>query len=556
MCIVKTVLLCALLAGLPPAEAAESYVRELATHGDLVRWVGYSPDGKILASASFDGAIRWSDAANGRTLKMIKAGSDKKSWAAFSADGATFVAGSNEPQIRIWNAPSAKLRHTLTGPHTAAWAGGMTADGRTLVSGGPEGTLAKWDAMRGLEKNTYKTGAAIWCLSLSPKGDEVAAGADDGRVRIYSMNSGEQRLTFGNHRGGVYCIVYASDGSLIATAGADAVATIWDAKTGDLKHALPHFGAVHAVAFSADSRQLAAGGADDVIKLWDAQTGAFVRKLAAHNEPVWCVAFAADGAALASGGADRKVLVWDLTRLPGHLAKAGSLPRRVDLRPRMEAWKLEVVAQQNRNTCGVHTFTRALEWAVSKQLDRGTPLSDEYMNWACNQVIGNTGSQAQDRGQFFEHLWMGVRRNGYCPGSQMPWREAFDPENLPSEKVRQSAKRPQPFRVYWHDIGGPGVADDEVVSEIKTVLSSGWPVLAGSPHNVLIVGYVDDKADPGGGRFLIADSGTGGFVTEATADKLHSAITYNRMRDYGFSWLESVAEKAGAAESGTSKRKK
>ncbi len=556
MCFAKAVLLCALLTGLSLAEAAELYVRELSTHGDLVRWVGYSPDGKILASASFDGTIRWTDAANGRTLKILKAGSDKKSWGAFSADGATFIAGSYEPPIRIWNAPSAKLRHTLTGPHTAAWAGDMTADGRTVVSGGPEGTLAKWDAMRGLEKDTQKTGAAIWSLALSPIGDEVAAGADDGRVRIYSMNSGEQRLTFGDHRGGVYCVVYASDGSLIATAGADAVAKIWDAKTGDLKHALPHFGAVQTVAFSADSRHLAAGGADDVIKLWDARTGSFVRKLAAHNEPVWCVAFAPDGASLASGGADRKVLVWDLERLPVNLAKDASLPHRVDLRPRMKAWKLEVVAQHSRNTCGVHTFTRALEWAVSKQLERGTPLSDEYMNWACNQVIGNTGSQAQDRGQFFEHIWMGVCRNGYCSGSQMSWREEFDPGYLPSEKARQSAKRSQPFRIYWHDIGGRGVADDEVVMQIKIVLSSGWPVLAGSPHNVLVVGYVDDNADPGGGRFLIADSGTGGFVTEATADKLHSAITYDRMRDYGFSWLESVADKAGAAESGSSKRKK
>jgi hypothetical protein len=270
---------------------------------------------------------------------------------------------------------------------------------------------------------------------------------------------------------------------------------------------------------------------------------------------VWCVAFAPDGASLASGGGDRKVLVWDLERLPVNLAKHASLPHRVDLRPRMKAWKLEVVAQHNRNTCGVHTFTRALEWAVSKQLGHGTPLSDEYTNWACNQVVANTGPQAQDRGQFFEHLWMGTCRYGYCPGNQMPWREGFDAGYEPSEKASQSAKRSQPFRVFWHDIGGPGVADDEVVREIKTVLAFGSPVLAGSPHNVLIVGYVDDKANPGGGRFLIADSGTGGFVTEATADKLHSAITYDRMRDYGFSWLESVADKAGAAESNRSQRK-
>jgi hypothetical protein len=97
------------------------------------------------------------------------------------------------------------------------------------------------------------------------------------------------------------------------------------------------------------------------------------------------------------------------------------------------------------------------------------------------------------------------------------------------------------------------VKPEEIVREIKTVLASGSPVLAGSPHSVLVVGYVDDQKNPGGGRFLIADSGTGGFVTEVSGDKLHSAITYDRMADYGFSWLECIAEPAD--KTATTKRR-
>ncbi len=556
MWLARTILIGALLAWPRVAAAAEPYVRELYTHGDLVRWVGYSPDGRVLASASFDGTIRWTDAEGGKSLKILRVGRDKKSWGAFSADGALFAAGSNEPVIRIWSAPSGTLRHTLRGQHTAAWAGCVTADGRTIVSGGPEGTLGRWDATDGVEKEAINAGAAIWWLALSPQGDEIAAGCDDGRVRLYALESGAPRLVLGDHKGGVYSVAYSGDGSLVATAGADSVAKLWDAKTGELRHSLPHFGAVQTVAFSADSRLLAAGGADAAIKIWDARTGAFVRKLAAHDEPVWCVAFAPGGKQLASAGADRRVLVWNLDRLPPHLAQRVTLPRQADLRPRIEKLKLHVVSQHARNTCSVQTFTRALEFAVSKKLGRGTPLSDEYLNWACNQVIGNTGAEAKDRGQFFEFLWLGMRQHGFCAGSQMPWREQFDPKYEPSEQARRSAAQSQPSRIFWHEIGGPGVADEEVVRQVKTVLSQGAPVLAGSAHSVLIVGYVDALRDAGGGRFLIADSGTGGYVTEVTGDKLHSAITYDRVRDYGFSWLECVAEKGAAMESGGSNRKK
>ncbi len=556
MCIARTILVCALWGGLQIAGAGEPYVRELHTHGDLVRWVGYSPNGRILASASFDGTICWTDAESGNRLKVLKAGSDKKAWGAFSADSARFVAGSAESTIRIWNAPSGRLRHTLKGQHAAAWAGALTSDGSTVISGGPEGTLAQWDAASGVNKSAIKTGAAIVWLALSPDGEEIAALGQDGRVRLYSRKTGEQRLVFGEHKGGGFSVAYAPDGSLIATAGADAVTKLWDAKTGELKHTLPHFGAAQTVAFSEDSSLVAVGGSDDAIKIWDTHSGAFVRKLAAHDEPVWCVAFSPDGKHLASAGADRKVLEWNLDQLPLHLAKQVHLPSQFDLRPRLEKWKLGIVGQANRNTCSVHTFTRALECAVSMQLGRGTPLSDEYLNWASNQVIGNTGAAAIDRGHFFEILWMGSRRYGFCTRAQMPWREQFDPKYEPSDKARQTASGEKPFQIYWHEVGGPGVADDETVREIKTVLISGWPVLAGSAHSVLVVGYVDDARDAGGGRFLIGDSGTGGFVTEVTADKLHSAITYSRIRDYGFSWLECVGEGSSGTKSGGTKSKK
>jgi len=530
------------------AVAADPYVRDMAGHTDLVRWVGFSPDGKILASTCFDGSIRWTDPSSGRTLRTLKPGTDRQTWGQFSADNRIFVAGSNDPLIRVWNTQTGKLLHTLTASHHASWAGCLLPNAKVLNSGGPEGGLARWDLEAGIEVESFNVGSPIWWLAASPSVDEIAVARADGRVRIVSGKSHE-RITFGDHRGGVYCVEYSPDGNQIATAGADALVKVWNARTGELRHTFPHFSAVHAVAFSADSKQVASGGADNLIKLWNIETGAFVRKLSGHMDAVWSVDFSPDGSVLASGGGDHKVRLWNLKHLPLHLQPPRELPTAVDLRPRMKNYKLSVVSQRGRNSCSVQTFTRALEFALAKLTERGTRLSDEYLNWACNNVVGNVGADAKDRGQFFEHLWMALCRNGYCTATQMPWRETFDPAFQPSENARQSASRKRPWRLHWHDIGGPGLADEVVVRQIKSVLAAGWPVLAGSSHSVLVVGYINDATNPGGGRFMIADSGTGGFVTQIAADKLHSAITYDRMRDYGFSWLECVSDKTIGADS-------
>lgn len=183
-------------------------------------------------------------------------------------------------------------------------------------------------------------------------------------------------------------------------------------------------------------------------------------------------------------------------------------------------------------------MTRALEFAIANETKNGVKLSDEYLNWACNQIIGNTGPNAIDRGQFFEHLWIAFRRYGICPAAQMPFKDRFEWNYEPAQKIRDQAARYRAYQIYWHDITGPGVEDMDVVRKIKQVLASGWPVLAGSAHSVLVVGYKDDAGNPGGGRFIIADSGGGGFITTLRSDRLHSAIPYQRVKDYGFSWIQ------------------
>lgn len=193
--------------------------------------------------------------------------------------------------------------------------------------------------------------------------------------------------------------------------------------------------------------------------------------------------------------------------------RPAELPKSVDLRPQLESWGLLPRSQGSRNTCSVFVTAGALEFAVSRHYARGTVLSVEYLNWACNRVIRN---ETADRGQFFHDLLRGFEAHGICPETDMPYQARFDPALRPSEKAMASAGeiRKLGVRIHWINPWKPqpGLTDDHL-RRIKAVLAGGYPVAAGSSHSRLLVGYADDARQPGGGLFLTKDSGAAAFAS-------------------------------------------
>ncbi len=458
----------------------------IQAHPKLVRWIGFSPDGKSLVTASFDGSLQMRDAASGELQKSLTGHRDQVYWGSFSKDGTTFCSGGEDAVLRLWDLKSGKIRMELPGHQGAVWTGAVTPNGKRIVSGGPDAMVFIWDISTGKVERSFRHAAPVWWIDVSHNSSIAAIASGDGKVTLYDVDEGQALRTFGNHAGGAFCVTFSPDDSLIATAGADSCSKIWSAQNGSLKHSLAQFGPVYAVAFSPDGKQLATGGADYSLRLWNVDRGAFRVKRTGHVDAIWTLAFGLSGSHLASGGGDGKVHIWTID--DETIDVPTKLPVRVDLRPTLKKFGLPVVSQLTRNTCSVHTFTRALEFAVSKHKKKGQRLSDEYLNWASNQVVGNTGPKAENRGHFFEHLWMGYCKYGICKEAAMPFRQQFDPSITPSAAALKSVDDMRQCAFVWRDITGPGVSDAEVVAKAKSVLARGWPLLAGSAHSLFIVG--------------------------------------------------------------------
>jgi WD40 repeat protein len=101
-------------------------------------------------------------------------------------------------------------------------------------------------------------------------------------------------------------------GALLASAGADGTAVIWDAATGWYLFRLSgHTSELTYAAFSPDGEQLATASRDTTVKIWDVHSGEELLTLSGHNATVNSVAFSPDGTRLASASADGTARVWD-----------------------------------------------------------------------------------------------------------------------------------------------------------------------------------------------------------------------------------------------------
>ena len=104
---------------------------------------------------------------------------------------------------------------------------------------------------------------------------------------------------------------FSPNGLLIATAGADGDAVLWDG-AGRRRHVFrgADDGRIFDVAFSRLSRLLATAGSDGTARVWNIRTGGRVSIMALHGNQVRRASFGANEDALLTASRDRTARTW------------------------------------------------------------------------------------------------------------------------------------------------------------------------------------------------------------------------------------------------------
>jgi WD40 repeat protein/serine/threonine protein kinase len=289
--------------------------------------VAFSADGRHLIADRGDGIVNIWDADNGTEVGQLK---QKHEIAAtcvdFSPNGQLLATGSWAGALRIWDARTRELLHTWREHSQRISAMAFGPDGRWLATASFDRTVKVCDPTTGKVLRSWQAHSGLISGLASDLGGHLAScGVEDKTVKLWDALTGREILDLRGHSSECHCVAFSLDGQRLASASADGTIRIWDAtpvQPGETMESLTckHDDEVWTVAFSPDGRLLASGGFDNTVRLWDAQTGIHIRTLP-HPGSVFHVAFSPDSKQLvaATMTAERasEIIGWDLlTREP------------------------------------------------------------------------------------------------------------------------------------------------------------------------------------------------------------------------------------------------
>ena len=299
--------------------------------------VAFSPDGKQLATASFDRTVRLWDVANGKSIRTLAGHQDLVLGVAFRGDGKQVASASSDKTARLWDPATGKELFTLKHPNIVD-AVAFNPAGTQLATVGHDGLLRIWDTAKGTQIREIKAHVtpnllAIYCVTWDKDGKQIATGGLDQSIKLWDAATGKPVREFKafkpkefeqGHREGVFGVAISPDGKQLASAGSDRTVKLWTVADGKvirdlidprltpanqpkdvLVPVMSHSGWIHAVRYTPDGQHLVSGGAAPLKKgslaLWTSKDGKLLKAVELPTGAIHGLDVSANGRLVALG---------------------------------------------------------------------------------------------------------------------------------------------------------------------------------------------------------------------------------------------------------------
>ena len=312
----------------------------LAGHREGVLGAYFSKDQENIYTISKDGAVfRWAYLRNPNAPEVDEEMDDadddthtrwriaerhyflrsntKVNCVDYHADSNILVAGFSDGVFGLYEMPEFNMIHTLSISQNDIDFVTINKTGEWLAFGASKlGQLLVWEWQS--ESYILKQQGhfdSMNAIVYSPDGQKIVTTADDGKIKLWDVNTGFCIVTFTEHTSGVTACEFAKKGDVLFTSSLDGSIRAWDLKR---YRNFKTFTAPTRLSFSSlavdpSGEVVCAGSLDSFdIHIWSVQTGQLLDRLSGHEGPVSCLAFAPNGGVVVSGSWDHTVRIWSI----------------------------------------------------------------------------------------------------------------------------------------------------------------------------------------------------------------------------------------------------
>lgn len=243
-------------------------------HSDYLQSANYSPDGKLIVTASEDNSILIWESRTGKLLRTLIGHTDKVKSAFFSPDGEQIFSISNDSTIRLWLTKSGKLLHKIKLEHENVSSSIFSPDGQKIIF----------------------TPCAEWCFN-------------DSIIEIWSTKNGQKMYSIEKYLKDIQTLS-VSENNLLVTYSFDSVAVIFNLNTGEIIQKINCHSWINMASFSPDRKFIITASMDKQIRLWETYTGKLLKTFEDPNSGLHSFVFSPDEKRLLMFG-ENSIFLWN-----------------------------------------------------------------------------------------------------------------------------------------------------------------------------------------------------------------------------------------------------
>ena len=174
-------------------------------------------------------------------------------------------------------------------------------------------------------QNTIKS------LDISPDGQTLVAGSEDGKIGVWDTKTGQVRFQLSGHSKPIRAIAMSADGRILVSASEDGTIKAWDLENRNELYSLTGKNSLNknnypitALALTANGKILVTGGQQSYIQLWNLNTKEPIESLEIETG-VESLAVSKDAQVIVSGNYGGKIKIWNLNNNGRYEARAVDL---------------------------------------------------------------------------------------------------------------------------------------------------------------------------------------------------------------------------------------